>query len=125
MVTSPGLGHGTPQPPPSRAPLAVLTALAAAALIVGTRGIYGLTLFEANCSDEPGADKPCLSSDDPAFRTHPIQATTAAAVLWAVLVALPARHVTARRFLAVLVVLGPALSLLDACNTAHGYGLVP
>jgi len=126
MVTSPGAGHSPRPPHPlSRESPAVLSAIAAGAMLIGVRGLYELTRFEANCFDEPGSDKPCLRSADPAFRAHPILAGAAAAVLWVILVAVPARHVPARRLLAVLVVLGPALSLLEAGAKAHGYGLVP
>lgn len=127
MVSSPGAGHSGRRPtPPRRAHLAVLTgATAGSLLLVCVRGTYFLTEFEANCSSEPDTDKPCLKSSDPAFSTYPIVIGAVACLLWLILLSIPARFVLARRLMAVLVVLGPFISVLMACDTASGYGFVP
>lgn len=127
MVVSPGTGHSGRRPtPPTRAPLAILSAAAAGIMLVGcVRGAYFLTGFEANCGTEPDADKPCLRSDDPAFSTHPILVGVAAGALWLILLSIPARHLILRRVLAVLVIVGPIISVFEACDTASGYGFVP
>lgn len=107
-------------------PLAVSTGVVAVFLLLGcVRGIYFLTEFEANCSNEPDADKPCLKTTNPAFSTHPLVVGVITAVLWLLLLSVPARFVTARRMIALLVVLGPVISVLEACDTASGYGFVP
>jgi hypothetical protein len=127
MVTSPGIGHSGPQRrPPRRGPLALASATSAAILLVGcVRGTYLLTEFEANCGDEPDADKPCLKSTDPAFTAYPLFAAVLAAILCLVLLSIPVRYVILRRLIAALAVAGPLLSALKACDTASGYGFVP
>jgi hypothetical protein len=127
MVTSPGIGHSGPQRrPPRRSPLALASATSAAILLAGcVRGTYFLTEFEANCSNEPDADKPCLTSTDPAFSAYPIFAAVVATILCLVLLSIPFRYVILRRLIAALAVAGPVISVLKACDTASGYGFVP
>lgn len=127
MATTPGVGHsGSQPPPPERAHSTVVAATGAALLLLGcVPGTYFLTLFEANCSNEPEADKPCISSSDPAFSEYPIIIGLVACILFMILLGIPARFVAARRMVAGLVVLGPSISVLIACEAASGYGFVP
>ena len=100
-------------------------ATAAFLLLFCVRGTYFLTKFEPNCSNDLDSEFPCLKASNPAFATYPIRAAIIAGFLWLILWSIPARFVITRRSIATLVVLGPVFSLLFACETASGYGLVP